>query len=87
MRTPREDLLVEVPPLQTRPKAALAGVGRHVILRPAVQKRYVELTEPTLDDQTSDLERVLAAMDDVELRVPLESCARSGEPSATPTGR
>ena len=29
-----EDLVVEVPPLQTRPKAALAGVGRHVILRP-----------------------------------------------------
>ncbi|HEV8462249.1 MAG TPA: ASKHA domain-containing protein [Gaiellaceae bacterium] len=66
-----EDLVVEVPPLQTRPKAALAGVGRHVILRPAVQKRHLQLTEPTLEDQTSDLERVLAAMDDVELRVPL----------------
>ncbi|HEY0415366.1 MAG TPA: ASKHA domain-containing protein [Gaiellaceae bacterium] len=67
-----EDLVVEVPPLQTRPKAALAGVGRHVILRPAVQKRHLALTEPTLEDQTSDLERVLQAMDDVELRVPLE---------------
>src|SRR5919204_418990 len=66
------DLEIEVPPLQTRPKAALVGVGRHVILRPAVQKRHLELTEPTLEDQTSDLERVLAAMDDVELRVPLE---------------
>jgi len=66
------DVVVEVPPLQTRPKAALAGVGRHVILRPAVQKRYLELDEPTLEDQTSDLERVLEAMDDVELRVPLE---------------
>ena len=66
------DLVVEVPPLETRPKAALAGVGRHVILRPAVQKRHLELSEPTLEDQTSDLERVLAAMDDVELRVPLE---------------
>src|SRR4051794_1384981 len=66
------DLVVEVPPLQTRPKAALAGVGRHVILRPAVQKRYLELSEPTLEDQTSDLERVLAAMDDVEPRVPLD---------------
>src|SRR3954447_13241349 len=66
------DLVVEVPPLQTRPKAALAGVGRHVILRPAVQKRHLELSEPTLEDQTSDLERVLQAMDDVELRVPLE---------------
>jgi uncharacterized 2Fe-2S/4Fe-4S cluster protein (DUF4445 family) len=67
-----EDVLVHVPPLQTRPKAALAGVGRHVILRPAVQKRYLELAEPTLHDQTPDLERVLQAMDDVELRVPLE---------------
>jgi uncharacterized 2Fe-2S/4Fe-4S cluster protein (DUF4445 family) len=67
----QEDLTVEVPPLQTRPKAALAGVGRHVILRPAVQKRYVELDESTLEDQQSDLERLLAAMDDVEPRVPL----------------
>jgi uncharacterized 2Fe-2S/4Fe-4S cluster protein (DUF4445 family) len=68
----QEDLTVEVPALQTRPKAALAGVGRHVILRPAVQKRYVELEEPTLDDQRSDLERLLDAMDDVEPRVSLE---------------
>jgi uncharacterized 2Fe-2S/4Fe-4S cluster protein (DUF4445 family) len=68
----REDLTIEVPPLQTRPKAALVGVGRHVILRPAVQKRYVELDEATLEDQTSDLERLLAAMDDIEPRVPLD---------------
>ncbi|HET8558082.1 MAG TPA: ASKHA domain-containing protein [Gaiellaceae bacterium] len=67
-----EDMTIEVPPLQTRPKAALAGVGRHVILRPAVQKRYVELDEPSLEDQRSDLERLLHAMDDVEPRVPLE---------------
>ena len=39
------DLAVEVPPLTTRPKAATVGVGRQVILRPAVQKRYVELDE------------------------------------------
>jgi uncharacterized 2Fe-2S/4Fe-4S cluster protein (DUF4445 family) len=68
----RADLVVEVPPLQTRPKAALAGVGRHVILRPAVQKRHLVLEEPTLEDQTSDLERVLAAMDDLELTVSLD---------------
>ena len=67
-----DDVVVHVPPLQTRPKAALAGVGRHVILRPAVQKRYLELEEPSLEDQRSDVERVLAAMDDLELRVPLE---------------
>ena len=38
------DLRVEVPPLSTRPKAATVGVGRQVILRPAVQKRYLELS-------------------------------------------
>ena len=66
-----EDLVVEVPPLQTRPKAATVGVGRQVILRPAVHKRHLVLAEPSLEDQASDLERVLAAMDDLELRVGL----------------
>jgi len=67
------DLRVEVPPLVTRPKAATVGVGRQVILRPAVQKRYVKLDEPTLADQASDLDRLLAALDDLELRVDLEA--------------
>ncbi|HWE32686.1 MAG TPA: ASKHA domain-containing protein [Solirubrobacteraceae bacterium] len=62
----RGDLVVEVPPLQTRPKAALAGVGRHVILRPSVQKRNLVLDEPTLEDQRSDLQRVLDELDDLE---------------------
>jgi uncharacterized 2Fe-2S/4Fe-4S cluster protein (DUF4445 family) len=57
---------VVVPPLTTRPKAATVGVGRQVILRPAVQKRYVELVEPTLGDQRTDLDRLLAAIDDLE---------------------
>ncbi|HET6627233.1 MAG TPA: ASKHA domain-containing protein [Nocardioidaceae bacterium] len=61
-----EDLRVEVPPLTTRPKAATVGVGRQVILRPAVQKRYVELSEPTLADQRPDLARLLEAIDDLE---------------------
>jgi uncharacterized 2Fe-2S/4Fe-4S cluster protein (DUF4445 family) len=65
------DLQVEVPPLVTRPKAATVGVGRQVILRPAAQKRYLELTEPSLADQQTDLERVLAGLDDLELRVDL----------------
>jgi uncharacterized 2Fe-2S/4Fe-4S cluster protein (DUF4445 family) len=64
-----EDLVIDVPPLVTRPKAATVGVGRQVILHPALQKRYVELAEPTLDDQRSDLERLLDAIDDLELRV------------------
>ena len=61
------DLEVEVPPLTTRPKAATLGVGRQVILRPAIQKRYVEVEEPTLSDQRTDLQRVLDAIDDLEL--------------------
>jgi uncharacterized 2Fe-2S/4Fe-4S cluster protein (DUF4445 family) len=70
------DLEIEVPPLVTRPKAATVGVGRQVILRPAVQKRYVELTEPTLSDQLSDLERLLAAIDDLELRAEIHAVRR-----------
>jgi uncharacterized 2Fe-2S/4Fe-4S cluster protein (DUF4445 family) len=65
------DLQVEVPPLVTRPKAATVGVGRQVILRPAAQKRYLELDEPSLADQKTDLERVVAGLDDLELRVDL----------------
>ena len=66
-----DDLRVTVPPLVTRPKAATVGVGRQVILRPAAQKRYLELTEPDLADQRTDLERVLDAVDDLELRADL----------------
>ena len=65
------DLAVEVPPLTTRPKAATVGVGRQVILRPAVQKRCVTLTEPSLADQQSDVERLVAALDDLEPAVDL----------------
>jgi uncharacterized 2Fe-2S/4Fe-4S cluster protein (DUF4445 family) len=71
-RTPAvRDTRVEVPPLTTRPKAATVGVGRQVILRPAVQKRYLELAEPTLADQASDTERVLAELADLEPRAEL----------------
>ncbi len=62
----RDDLVIEVPPLQTRPKAAMVGVGRHVILRPSVQKRHLVLQEPTMEDQRPDLQRVLDAIDDLE---------------------
>jgi uncharacterized 2Fe-2S/4Fe-4S cluster protein (DUF4445 family) len=65
-RTPAtSDADVEVPPLTTRPKAATVGVGRQVILRPAVRKRYLELAEPSLADQVTDLERVLAELTDL----------------------
>ena len=71
LATATQDLKVVVPPLTTRPKAATVGVGRQVILRPAVQKRYVELADPTLQDQRTDLVRLTDAIDDLELTVDL----------------
>jgi uncharacterized 2Fe-2S/4Fe-4S cluster protein (DUF4445 family) len=65
----QDDLVVDVPPLTTRPKAATVGVGRQVILRPALQKRYLELSEPTLTDQRPDLARITDALDDLSLEV------------------
>jgi len=69
LATCTRDLRIDVPPLTTRPKAATVGVGRQVILRPAIQKRYVELEEPTLADQRTDIERLRDAVDDFELTV------------------
>ena len=66
-----KDVTLDVPPLTTRPKAATVGVGRQVILRPAVQKRYVELEEPTLHDQRTDIVRLFDAIDDIEATVSL----------------
>jgi uncharacterized 2Fe-2S/4Fe-4S cluster protein (DUF4445 family) len=66
------DLVVDVPPLTTRPKAATFGVGRQVILRPAVQKRFVELDEPSLADQRTDSQRIFDELDDLELTVDLD---------------
>ena len=63
------DLEVEVPPLTTRPKAATVGVGRQVILRPAIQKRHLQLEEPTLHDQRTDIERIRDGIDDLEVTV------------------
>ena len=71
-----QDLRIVVPPLSTRPKAATVGVGRQVILRPAVQKRYVELDEPTLSDQRTDLDRLFDAIDDLELQADLHALRR-----------
>lgn len=65
------NLKIDVPPLATRPKAATVGVGRQVILRPGVQKRYVELTEPSLHDQRTDIDRLRDAMVDLEFEADL----------------
>ena len=65
------NLKIDVPPLATRPKAATVGVGRQVILRPGVQKRYVELTEPSLHDQRTDIDRLRDAMEDLPFEADL----------------
>jgi uncharacterized 2Fe-2S/4Fe-4S cluster protein (DUF4445 family) len=70
------NLRIHVPPLSTRPKAATVGVGRQVILRPAVQKRFVQLSEPTLADQRSDLARLLDALEDLEPHADLYALRR-----------
>jgi uncharacterized 2Fe-2S/4Fe-4S cluster protein (DUF4445 family) len=49
-----------------------------VILRPAVQKRYVELEEPTMEDQRSDVQRLLDGIDDLEPHVGLEVVRKLG---------
>jgi uncharacterized 2Fe-2S/4Fe-4S cluster protein (DUF4445 family) len=72
----QEDLVLEVPPLVTRPKAATMGVGRQVILRPALQKRYVELAEPGLEDQRTDFQRLCDAVEDLELHAGVDVLRR-----------
>jgi uncharacterized 2Fe-2S/4Fe-4S cluster protein (DUF4445 family) len=58
-----QECVADVPRLMTSPKAALLGYGRHVAIDPNVAKVYLELAEPTLEDQQPDLERVVAAVD------------------------
>jgi uncharacterized 2Fe-2S/4Fe-4S cluster protein (DUF4445 family) len=57
------DCVVDVPRLMGHPKAALLGYGHHVILNPNVAKVYLQLSEPNLEDQISDLGRVRVALD------------------------
>ena len=57
-----EDMTCEVPQLLRVPKAATMGLGRLVILDPNVRKILVELAEPTLTDQRSDVERLRDAL-------------------------
>ena len=63
-------LEIEVPALLGKPKAALLGHDRHVLLAPAARKHLLRLTPPTLDDQTPDLLRVRRALPDFALDVP-----------------
>jgi uncharacterized 2Fe-2S/4Fe-4S cluster protein (DUF4445 family) len=64
-------LEIEVPALTTKPKTALFGYGRQVVLASSLQVRHLVLSPPTLKDQTPDLSRVRGALPDLELEVPL----------------
>lgn len=57
-----EDMTCEVPQLLRVPKAATMGLGRLVILDPNVVKVYLELPEPSLEDQRSDIVRLREAL-------------------------
>jgi uncharacterized 2Fe-2S/4Fe-4S cluster protein (DUF4445 family) len=57
-----DDMVCEVPQLLRVPKAATMGLGRLVILDPNVRKVYLELAEPTLEDQRSDIQRLKDAL-------------------------
>ena len=57
-----EDMVCEVPQLLRVPKAATMGLGRLVILDPNVRKVYLELKEPSLEDQRSDVARLKDAL-------------------------
>jgi uncharacterized 2Fe-2S/4Fe-4S cluster protein (DUF4445 family) len=53
-----EDMTCEVPQLLRVPKAATMGLSRLVIIDPNVRKVYLELAEPDLHDQRSDVARL-----------------------------
>lgn len=65
----RGECVAEVPRLMSSPKAALLGYGRHVVLAPNVDKLFLSLSEPTLEDQKPDLARVREALDDAGYQV------------------
>jgi len=57
-----EDLVCEVPQLLRVPKAATMGLSRLVIIDPNVRKVFLELVEPDLHDQRSDVARLRDAL-------------------------
>jgi uncharacterized 2Fe-2S/4Fe-4S cluster protein (DUF4445 family) len=58
----RCDMTVSIPRLMTKPKVAMFGVGRQVLLDPNVHKLHVALEPPELHDQRSDVQRLKEAL-------------------------
>jgi uncharacterized 2Fe-2S/4Fe-4S cluster protein (DUF4445 family) len=63
------ECVAQVPRLMSTPKAALLGYGRHVVLAPNVEKVFLQLSEPSLEDQKPDLERVRSALSEAGYEV------------------
>ena len=55
----RSEMVVGMPRLLSKPKTVMFGVGRQVLLDPHVHKIHLALKEPELDDQRSDVRRIL----------------------------
>jgi uncharacterized 2Fe-2S/4Fe-4S cluster protein (DUF4445 family) len=56
------DAVCRVPAVSGLSKAATMGIGRLVLLEPNVRKLFLELKEPDLEDQRSDVERLRDAL-------------------------
>ncbi len=59
-----EEMECEVPRLMRTPKAATMGVNRFVLLEPNVQKRFVSLDPPSMEDPRSHLRRLVDALEE-----------------------
>jgi uncharacterized 2Fe-2S/4Fe-4S cluster protein (DUF4445 family) len=57
------DMECEVPRLMRTPKAATMGVGRFVLLEPNVQKRFLLLDPPSMEDARSHVRRLTDALE------------------------
>jgi uncharacterized 2Fe-2S/4Fe-4S cluster protein (DUF4445 family) len=70
-----EDIACDVPQLLRVPKAATMGLSRLVIIDPNVRKVFLQLAEPHLHDQRSDITRLRDALTeeghDVSASVPV----------------
>ncbi len=77
-RTADEDMEVEVPEQSDafRRKISLTEEEPAVELEPAVRKIELALEQPTVEDQTPDLERLLRRLPEKHVRVPLRLLAK-----------
>ena len=78
------DAVIEIPSavLEREAKFLLHGISREVDLDPFVEKVAVQVPPPALDDQRSDTDRLLAALENSASRASVEPSALSSLPTA-----